>query len=241
MAAVIEANNLGFGYGRELIFSGVGFSVNAGDFAAITGVNGAGKSTLLRLILGELTPKEGEIRLFNKDVRHFKDWRRVGYLPQKGLASGTAFPATAEEIVRANLYSEIGLLRAAKKRHREKALAALDMVGMAGEASSMLGELSGGQQQRVMLARVLVGQPDIMLLDEPTTGIDPASVVSLFSLLKQLNTEKGLTVVMVTHDVARAADYASRVLCLEEGSMVELDSCQIELELAHRHKHPPRE
>ncbi|MEA4891197.1 MAG: ABC transporter ATP-binding protein [Peptococcaceae bacterium] len=241
MSNAIEAENLSFGYGSEPIFSKIGFSVYKGDFVAFIGSNGAGKSTLLRLILGELSPSSGSIRLFGQDIRQFRDWPKIGYLPQNGLQSSADFPATVEEIVKANLFSQIGLLRFPKKEHREKTRQALELVGMADYSRRMIGELSGGQQQRVMLARVLVNDPEIMLLDEPTTGVDAQSVEALYQLLWRLNRETGLTIFMVTHDIGRAESYVSRVLCLEEGSLVELAKTQVEEELAHKHTHPPRE
>lgn len=241
MPDVIEAENLSFGYGAELVLEKIGFSVSAGDFAAVIGANGTGKSTLMRLLLGELEPSGGTIRLFGQDVRKFKDWPKIGYVPQNGLASRADFPATAEEIVKANLFSQIGLLRFPKKIHREKVRQALELVDMGPYARRMIGRLSGGQQQRVMLARVLVNRPEIMLLDEPTTGVDAGTVQSLYELLSYLNREFGLTIVMVTHDIGRAEQYVSRTLCLEEGSMVELDKTQIKEELSHKHKHPAKE
>lgn len=241
MPNVIEVENLSFSYGSEPIFTKIGFSVYKGDFAAIIGSNGTGKSTLLRLILGELASVEGNIRLFDQDIRQFKNWPKIGYVPQNGLQSSVNFPATAEEIVKANLFSQIGLLRFPKKEHRDKTRRALELVGMTEYAKRLIGELSGGQQQRVMLARVLVNDPEIMLLDEPTTGVDAQTVQSLYELLWQFNRETGLTIVMVTHDIGRAANYVSRILCLEEGSLVELDKTQVEEELSHKHKHPAQE
>ncbi|MBE6905525.1 MAG: ABC transporter ATP-binding protein [Ruminococcaceae bacterium] len=241
MPNVIEVENLSFGYGSEPIFTKIGFSISKGDFAAIIGSNGAGKSTLLRLMLGELSPLSGSLRLLGQNIRHFRDWPKIGYLPQNGLQASANFPATAREIVQANLFSQIGLLRFPKKEHREKAQRALELVGMADYSRRMIGELSGGQQQRVMLARVLVNAPEIMLLDEPTTCVDAQTVQSLYELLSQLNRETGLTIVMITHDIGRAESYVSRVLCLEEGSLVELDKTQVEEELSHKHKHPVHE
>jgi len=241
MSKVIEAANLSFSYGNEPIFSKIDFSVCKGDFVAVTGANGAGKSTLLRLLLGELTPTTGSIRLFGEDIRHFKNWPKIGYVPQAGLHSGANFPATAEEIVQANLFSRIGLLRFPKKEHHAQTRRALELVGMAAYAKQLIGSLSGGQRQRVMLARVLVNNPELMLLDEPTTGVDAQNIQSLYTLLAHLNRETGLTVVMVTHDIGRAADYVSRILCLEEGSLMELAKAQIAEELAHKHKHPAQD
>jgi ABC-type Mn/Zn transport systems, ATPase component len=113
-------------------------------------------------------------------------------------------------------------------------------VDMASYARRLIGELSGGQQQRVMLARVLVNDPEIMLLDEPTTGVDAQTAQSLYELLARLNRETGLTIMMATHDIGRAVNYVSRILCLEEGSLVELGKAQVHEELLHKHKHPAR-
>lgn len=238
MHNAIEAENLSFSYGNEPIFTKIGFSVYKGDFVTVIGSNGTGKSTLMKLILGELAPTDGCIRIFNQDVSKFKDWPKIGYVPQSGLQSADSFPATAEEIVTANLFSQIGLMRFPKKKHRDKAQQALELVEMGAYSKRMIGELSGGQRQRVMLARVLVNDPEIMILDEPTTGVDARTVESLYELLSSLNRETGLTIVMVTHDISRASNYVSRVLCLEEGSLMELGKEQIAEELSHKHKHP---
>ncbi len=240
MEHIIEADNLSFSYGGEDVFTGVGFTIKRGDFAAVIGSNGAGKSTLLRLVLGELTPSSGHIRLFGEDAIRFRGWPRVGYVPQAAFPSGTGFPATAEEIVMANLYAQIGKFRFPRREHRQKTREALELVGMGEHAARLFGELSGGQQQRVLLARVLVGQPEVMLLDEPATGIDAATTAALYELLARLNREKGLTIVMVTHDITRAADFVTRVLCLEEKTLHELDKATLDEELTHRHKHPHR-
>lgn len=236
--SVIEVNNLSFSYGNGPIFSKIGFSVYRGDFAALIGANGAGKSTLLRLLLGELPLQAGSIRLFGQDIQTFRDWPKIGYVPQNGFSANADFPATAEEIVQANLFSQIGLLHFPKKEHREKTRRALERVGMGAYAKRLIGNLSGGQRQRVMLARVLVSGPELMVLDEPTTGVDARAVQSLYELLSRLNRESGLTIVMVTHDIGRASGYVSRTLCLEEGSLVELRREQLRDELMHRHKHP---
>ncbi|MDR3288205.1 MAG: ABC transporter ATP-binding protein [Peptococcaceae bacterium] len=241
MLDAIRLDKVSFRYGDEPVLSDVGFTIYKGDFAAIIGSNGAGKSTLLRLILGELSLSVGRIHLFGQEARHFKEWAKIGYLPQNGPQSGANFPATAEEIVTANLFSRIGFLRFPKKEHRERARAALEQVGMAPYARKMIGSLSGGQRQRVMLARVLAGEPELLLLDEPTTGVDAPTVAALFETLTLLNREKGLTIVMVTHDISRAVAYVSRIGCLEHGSLVELDKTQIHEELTHKHKHPAKD
>lgn len=238
MNSILEVNHLSFAYGSQPILSDVSFSLKRGDFTAIIGVNGAGKSTLMKLLLGELMPQQGEIKLFGQELSQFHSWSKIGYVPQNGTAASENFPATAEEIVRANLYSQTGFLHFFGKRQREQTRKALEAVNMLPYAKRMLSELSGGQQQRVMLARVLAANPQMMLLDEPTTGVDAQTVQALYELLAQLNREIGLTIIMITHDIAGAMDTVNRVFCLEEGSLLELNHQQLHDEAKHRHKHP---
>ena len=235
---VIAVKNADFSYGSEPILCQITFSINKGDFAALVGANGAGKSTLFRMLLGELLPMKGSIQIFDEDASKRKDWSKIGYMPQLGFQAGMNFPATVEEVVQANLYSQVGLWSLPKKTHREKVMEALRMTNMDVYRKKLVGNLSGGQQQRVWLSRVLVNDPELMLLDEPTTGVDAKSIDSLLHLLQHLNLDKKLTILMITHDLARIADSVSRVFCLEEGSLVELSKSQIHEEFSHRHKHP---
>lgn len=222
MNKVIEVEGLSFSYGNGMVLDNIGFSVFEGDFAGIIGSNGTGKSTLLKLLLGLLQPLSGSIRLLGEDIRLFKRWPEIGYVPQNAAVVNGNFPATAEEVVKANLFSQIGLMRFPKKQHVEKARHALEQVGMEQYAGRLIGNLSGGQQQRVMLARVLVNQPRVMLLDEPTTGVDAKSADSLYQLLERLNKESGLTIVMVTHDMARTSNYVNRKICMDDGVLEEM-------------------
>lgn len=238
MENVIEAYDLEFSYGQNLIFSQVNFNMKKGDFVSLIGANGSGKSTLLNLLLGEKSPTNGKIRLFNESIEDYKDWSRIGYVPQTGFGFSKDFPASCEEIVRTSLFPEIGLFKPANKEHRDRVIKALELVNMQDYAKRLVGELSGGQIQRVMIARVLVNNPDIMILDEPTTGIDAETVRLLYELLWKLNREKKITIVMVTHDTPNTIDYSNRIMCLEEGSLLELDKVDLKKELEHRHTHP---
>lgn len=237
MADILEVEDLSFAYAGGSLFSGVGFSLGRGDFVALTGANGSGKSTLLKLILGELAPLSGRIALFGQAPRGIKDFSMVGYLPQND-SSGLGFPATALEIVSLSLYSSLKFPKFITAAVRAQALEALRLAGMEDYAQVPLSEMSGGQRQRVYLARTLIHTPKLMLLDEPATGVDAEHVTSLYTLLKKLTQETGLCVLMVTHDVARAAGFVDYALCLEQGSLVKLDRGALEHELAHRHTHP---
>jgi zinc transport system ATP-binding protein len=225
MDSIISVDKLTFRYGNNIILDKVSFSINKGDFVGIIGVNGAGKSTLFKLILGELLPLAGNIHIFDREITKFKDWSKIGYVPQTNLLTDTNFPANAEEIVRANLFSKIGFMRFPKRKHFEAVNNALKLVDMQDYAKRLIGNMSGGQQQRVMIAKALVNKPEVIFLDEPATGIDEKSVKSLYELLKKLNTELKITIVMITHDKERTLKYANRILLIEEGSLKDLHLC----------------
>lgn len=215
----IAVRDLAFSYGSVPVLKHVDLTVPEGNFAVLLGQNGAGKSTLLKLVLGELSlaGAGGGIELLGQDIRQFKDWQAVSYVPQSGMASYQNFPASVEEIVRANLYTQIGRFRFAGKREKERVRQALAEVGMEDAAKRLIGRLSGGQQQRILLARALVNRPRLLILDEPTSGMDEASTEAFYRLLKRINEEQGVTVAMVTHDRKRLETYADTIWLLEDG------------------------
>lgn len=236
--SILTCENLVFAYQQERILDGVSLAINRGDFAVVIGGNGTGKSTLMKLLLDELQPDEGEIHLFDQPIRSFSDWSRIGYLPQNAIERNHAFPASVEEVVRAHTYS---------RRKREKLSSraidkivgeALASVHMADYRKSMVGELSGGQQQRVMIAGIIAADPELMLLDEPTAGIDFETVTKLYALLAELKQKRGLTLLLITHDLIQIGDYANRIYCLEQGNVVELTPEEFAVENQHRHTHP---
>lgn len=227
----IEIKNLHFSYGKENVLDGVSLCLKEGRLAILAGENGAGKSTLLRLLLGELpigeNPKgdqeegssDGSIEILGQDIRQFKDWSSISYVPQNGMGGWKDFPASVEEIVRANLYKQIGLFRFAGKKERQQVRAALAQVGMEEYQNRLIGRLSGGQQQRVLLARALVNEPKLLILDEPTSALDEKNASHFYRLLKKINAEKRITVLMVTHDLKRASSYTDDIWVLEDGKV----------------------
>lgn len=230
----IEIENLSFSYNGAGLLEDVALTVKEGEFVWLTGPNGSGKSTLIKLIIGELQPQKGKVRLFGQDSSDFSDWRRIGYLPQN-KAGQANFPATALEVVMTGLYGEKGNLR-------ERAAEALKLVGMEEYKDALIGRLSGGQFQRVMAARVLATDHDLLLLDEPMTGLDADSCREMYGILSRLVKEKGAACLMINHDLTRLADVPEcRTLCLEYGSIIELDYEQLLREKASRHTHPKRE
>ncbi len=228
----IEIENLSFAYNGLCLLDGVSLEVKRGELVRLTGPNGSGKSTLLKLIIGELQPKGGRIRLFGQDISAFKDWRKIGYLPQN-KAGQANFPASALEVVMTGLYGEKGNLR-------ERALEALKLVGMEGHEGVLIGRLSGGQLQRVMMARLLAARHELLLLDEPMAGLDAEACEMMYGILSRLS-EEGAACLMVSHDISWHAHMPhGKTLCLEYGSVVELGLEQLEREMENRHAHPGR-
>jgi len=220
MSKVIEVNNLSFGYENRLIIENISFAIDKGDFLGIIGPNGSGKSTLVKLILKILPPTGGEIRILGETIDKFHKWDKVGYISQKANAYNTSFPATVEEVVGANLYSKVGLFKRLGQQHKEQIYHALKLVGMQDYRHRLIGNMSGGQQQRVFIARVLVSEPEIMFLDEPTVGIDAKSEDALYCMLAGLNKDLGITMAMVTHDISAITVHANKLACMGNKSLL---------------------
>lgn len=211
---IIEVENVSFSYDGEAILDNITLNIHQGDYIGLVGPNGAGKTTLLKAMLGLLRPKKGTIRLFGKDVEKFHEWEKIGYVPQKATNFDPRFPATVEDVVLMGRYGKRGLLRTLTTEDYEKVGVALAHVELMEEKDRLVGKLSGGQQQRVFIARALAGEPDIIFLDEPTTGLDTKTQEELYALLKKLNEELGITLVLVSHDVARLVKEVMHVACI---------------------------
>lgn len=220
---IIRIENVSFGYGRTNVLEDVSVSVNDGDFLGIVGPNGSGKSTLLKIFLGLVKPQKGSVRVFGTDINRFSRWGSIGYIPQKATSFNQGFPATVEEVVSANLYPIIGLAGRVGKVHREKVDEALRTVDMLEYKDRLIGRLSGGQQQRVFIAKALVSDPKVIFMDEPTVGIDQKSEESFYELMDSLNKTRGITLVLVTHDIGAIDKRVNRVLCLSDGRLHEHD------------------
>jgi len=213
---VITADNLCFNYDGAEILHGITLTVSAGDYIGLVGPNGSGKTTLIKTVLGLLRPTHGSVRLFGSDPCAFTGWNRIGYLPQKLTGFNPSFPALVREIVSLGLLGNKKFPRhitAADAQFLDDALTLLDIQNI---QHKRIGELSGGQLQRVLLARALVSRPELLILDEQTTALDPETRNSFFSTLKTLNGERGVTIIIVTHDVADIGRYASKLLYLDK-------------------------
>lgn len=213
---IIELNNVSFQYEYTQVLKNISFRVEEGDFLALLGPNGSGKSTLLKIILGLLKPMSGEIKLFGQDSTTFKNRELIGYVSQKSNAFNSGFPATVQEVVKSGLAKKTGLLKRLPKDANERVQKALEAVGMESFAKRNIGQLSGGQQQRVFIARALVAEPKLLILDEPTVGIDHENVQAFYDMLARLNEEQRITMILVTHDVDTVSNRISHVACLNQ-------------------------
>ena len=220
MGILIE--NLSFHYTGTPVLDQVNLEVKDGDYAILTGENGSGKSTFLKLLLGELKAQEGSITVNGKDISATFGKGDLGYVPQNSISRNQNFPATVEEIMMTGVYSSSWKARFRAKKEIPRLKAALAEMEMEEFWKRRIGDLSGGQQQRVMLARALAGKPKILILDEPTTGMDMVSVKTLAEVLRKRNEEQGLTILMVTHGNSGEFKGANRFFKAEEGRIDEV-------------------
>ena len=217
-AKAVQVADLSVDLGGRLVLRGIDLQIRQGEVVAVLGTNGSGKSTLIKTVVGLLPAARGEVRLFGTPVPRFRDWRRVGYVPQRITAAG-GVPATVYEVVSSGLLSKRRLftpLGAAGKQAIEEAL---EVVDMADRRKDAVAELSGGQQQRVLIARALVSGPELLILDEPTAGVDLASQ-QIFADAIQERVARGTTVVMVSHDLGPMDALIDRSVVMRRGRIV---------------------
>lgn len=208
----VEFEGVSFSYGGTLVLDNITFTVEKGDLLGMIGPNGAGKTTLFSCMLGLLSNYRGTIRIFGNDIRGSnsrKIYQKIGYIPQRKSIDSN-FPATVEEIV------SLGITTKSKndKSDEKRIESALNTVGLLGFKERRIGELSGGQQQRVLIAKAIVNEPELMILDEPETGIDLETQNRFYALLKKLNQEQKITIIWSSHDLDAVNKLASRVACV---------------------------
>ena len=221
MESIISIKNVSFSYsGGVNVLENLSFDIYKKDFIAIIGANGSGKSTLLKLILKELSPSDGEIFISNTNIKNFKEWDTIGYVPQINAGNIPGFPITALEIVTLNLYNKMGFFKFSRKSHIELAKRALSQVNMLDFANTPMNKMSGGQQQRIMIAKSLINNPKILIFDEPTTGIDKESKDQLFKILTHLNRIHGITILLVTHELEIMKDNLTKVVEIRDKKVV---------------------
>jgi len=213
---IIEVKDVSFRYGSEDVLEDITFEIHEGDYLGVVGPNGAGKTTLVKIILGLLQPTSGSVHLFGQDIKKFKDWSKVGYVPQKAIHFDTNFPVTAKEVVEMVRHAKRGIFQKIQKRDTEIVEQSLKEVEMWDLRDRLIGDLSGGQQQRIFIARALAGEPEIVFFDEPTVGVDRKTQNEFYALVKRLNKNSHLTVVLISHDIERITEEAMHIACVNK-------------------------
>ncbi len=246
---IFDVKNLSFRVRGMDVLKNISLEIFQGEYIAIIGPNGGGKTTLIRMLLGLEKPSSGEVRIYGKKLRSFKEWHKIGFVPQRASLVDENFPATVEDIVKMGRVANRGIFSRYSKKDAafvDDAMQKMDIVDL---KKKMVGTLSGGQRQRVMIARALASSPEILILDEPNTGVDMVSQQRFYKLLSQLNKEENITIVFITHDVGVIADDIGRLFTINQKATIcnnpkETLSCEdmtalygIEAHLLHNHKH----
>jgi len=213
---IIRFDHASFGFPGVIALKNISLSINTGEFVGVIGPNGSGKTTLCKAVLGLMAPVEGHLHIFDCACDELRCHHRakIGYLPQQGVVDRN-LPVTVLEPVLMGRLGVMGLLERTGKSDHDIALEALGHVGMEGHKDTALGHLSGGQQQRVFMARALAQQPKVLLLDEPTTGLDITTQHNVIELIEHLHEELGLTVLLITHDINMIRARVDRLVLLK--------------------------
>ena len=246
---IFDVKNLSFSVRGNEILKNVSLEIFNGQYIAIIGPNGGGKTTLIRILLGLEKPTTGTVRLFGKRIKDFKEWHKIGFVPQRASLVDENFPATVEDIVKMGRVAKRGMFSRFSEEDAkivEDAMLKMDIVDL---KEKMVGTLSGGQRQRVMIARALASKPEILILDEPNTGVDMVSQQRFYRLLAKLNKEENITIVFITHDIGVIADDIGRLFTINQKATVcndpkETLSCEdistlygMDAHLLSNHKH----
>ena len=238
MSPVVQVIDGAVELGGRPVLRGIDVTVPAGEVLAVLGANGSGKSTLVRAMMGLVPTVRGEVRLFGVPRADFRDWHRVGFVPQR-VTAASGVPASVREVVASGRLSRRRAMWPAGREDREAVERAIDAVGLADRARDGVSTLSGGQQQRVLIARALAGVPDLLVLDEPTAGVDVQSQQVFADALGAL-VARGATIVLVAHDLGPLGPLVHRALVMRDGR-VAYDGPPIDVftdvEVPHGHDH----
>ncbi|MFC1718009.1 heme ABC transporter ATP-binding protein [Candidatus Poribacteria bacterium] len=219
MSSVIEASGIKYRYSRDWVLDGLSLTIEEGEIAGIIGPNGSGKTTVLKLLSKVLKQESGSVRLMGRDIASMKQKEIAKIIAVVPQGTSIAFPFTVREIVLMGRSPHLGLLQMERESDVKIADNAMALTDTFEFADRSIDELSGGERQRVIVARALAQEPEIMLLDEPTSFLDINHQIEIFDLIKRLNGERGLTVVIVSHDLNMAAEYCDRLILLKNGSV----------------------
>jgi zinc transport system ATP-binding protein len=211
---VLEVSDLNVSRLNSVVVEDANFIIHKGDYVGIVGPNGGGKTTLLLALLN-ITPRtKGIIRLFGQDIESFSHWEKVAYVPQHAVNFDSQFPLTVRELVSLGRVNRSNLGRTFKHADMEAVDDILEFMGISEIADRRIGQLSGGQKQRVFVAKALVRKPEIILLDEPIVGVDAKTQEKFYKKLSDLNLKKGITILLVTHDLTAVFCRMSKVMCI---------------------------
>lgn len=214
--AIVTTELLSCSYREGKVLEDISFQVARGDYVGIVGPNGSGKSTLIKALLGLITIGSGAATLFGTRLPDFRDWHKVGYLPQSLHLVNPVFPATVHETVGLGLLSLKRFPKRLSRADHDKISITLEELGIYDLKHKLIGELSGGQLQRVLLARAIVNDPELLVLDEPTAALDPETRGRFYAMIAEINRSRGVTVLLVTHDSGAIGEYASKMLYLDK-------------------------
>jgi zinc transport system ATP-binding protein len=213
---IVTTEGLACCYREGRVLEDISIRVLRGDYVGIVGPNGSGKSTLVKALLGLVDISAGRAALFGAPLADFRDWQRVGYLPQSLHLVNPVFPATVHETVGLGLLSQKSFPKRLNRADRSKIDQTLEELNISDLKQKLIGELSGGQLQRVLLARAIVNDPELLILDEPTAALDPETRGLFYSLIGEINRRRGVTVLLVTHDSGAIGQHASKMLYLDK-------------------------
>lgn len=217
-------DSVDFSYEGIHVLEKITCAVQQGSYVGVVGPNGGGKTTLMKLALGLIKPSKGEVKIFGMTPKQARAQGKIGYVPQRIVQSEFTFPATSEEVVRSGRVSSSKIGRMFSKEDRRIAHEAMKTVGVSHLKHRLVGTLSGGERQRVFIARALASRPSLLILDEPTTGVDAASQEEFYELLRTLH-KKGMTILFVSHDVEVMAKEASNILCMNKRLVADCEAC----------------
>lgn len=244
---VFDVKHLSLTLNGQTILQNVSFQLKRGEYSALIGPNGGGKTTLVRILLGLQKADRGAVRLFGVEQKRFRRWDKIGFVPQRVSHVDISFPATVLEVVRMGRTAKRGLFGRESDEDREAVEEAMHKMDVKHLEDRLIGTLSGGQRQRVMIARALASRPEVLILDEPNTGVDMASQQRFYTLLRELNRKEKMTILFITHDIGVIADDIGSLLCINRSLLScsnpkELLSCSdmsriygIDAHLVHHH------
>lgn len=212
----IDVQHVSFLYNAVRILTDIDFKIEKGDYVAIVGPNGAGKTTLLKIITGLLKPSSGRVLIYGDEVSTSRNRHYIGYLPQSSMSTPLHFPITVEEMVKIGIIPKLGIAQGMSNKDKEAIEWAMRTMGIAGYKKRNINSLSGGERQRVIIASALAGKPEILILDEPTAGVDIVSQEDFYNMLTNINKDYGMTILMVSHDIATIAKEVKCMVCLNK-------------------------